>query len=258
MAQVRCQQQLIAPIAAIIFDKDGTLADSRECLRQLAIARAEMITQSVVGSLPLWPSALIEMLLVRVGVKAGGLDPDGLMAVGTRQANVDAATAVLTQAGYPMNQAFELVVQAFVQVDQQRQGKAVSTPPYGGTQGLLQRLKHSVIQVGVLSSDSSAYVKEFLDHYGLTPWVDQWQGTDAGDAPKPDPTLFYGLCDRLQVIPSHTIIVGDSWVDRSLAIHGGATFISVSEPWGRSPVPGANLVLHSWDDLQVDESPVDD
>ncbi|WP_169611787.1 HAD-IA family hydrolase [Nodosilinea sp. P-1105] len=253
MTQVRCQQQLIAPVAAIIFDKDGTLADSREFLRQLAIARAETITQSVVGNLPLGPSALIEMLLARVGVTADGLAPDGLMAVGTRQANVDAAIAVLTQAGYPVDQAFELVNQAFFQVDQQSQGKAAYTPPYEGTKELLQRLKHSAIQVGVLSSDSSAYVKEFLDHYGLTPWVDQWQGTDAGDLPKPDPTLFYGLCDRLQVNPSHTIIVGDSWVDRSLAVHGGATFLSVSEPWGRSPVPGAHLVLHTWDDLQVDQ-----
>jgi phosphoglycolate phosphatase len=245
MIKVRCGQQWIADVEAIVFDKDGTLADSRGLLQRTAIARAEACTAAVGGG-----DELIQSLLDCFGVSAHSIDPDGLMAAGTREANRQGAIAVLVQAGYPPEKVRDLVAECFEAVNTARNGKAAYTPPFEGTAAMLERLHHSPLKIGVLSSDSPAYVEEFLSYYDLMPWVQVWRGTAPGEPPKPDQTLLKEVCDRLQVAVRHTLIVGDSWADFALAEQAGAAgFISVSEPWGRSPVSGATLVLHHWDDL---------
>lgn len=247
MIRVRCGQRWIADVQAIVFDKDGTLADSHRLLHHTAIARAEACAAAAGAG-----DALVRTLLDCFGVTASGIDPDGLMAAGTREANRQGAVAVLVQAGYPAEKATELVAECFAAVNAARQGKAAQTPPFAGTAAMLKRLHQSPLKIGVLSSDSPAYVEEFLSYYDLMPWVHGWQGTGPEEPPKPDPTLLRGLCDRLQISVARTLIVGDSWADFALAERANAAgFVSVSQPWGRSPVAGASLVLSNWDDLTV-------
>ncbi len=245
MVQIRCGQHVIADIEAIVFDKDGTLADSRGLLQRTAIARAEACASAVGGS-----DELIQALLNCFGVSATAIDPDGLMAAGTREANRQGAVAVLVQAGHPAEKVTGLVADCFAAVNAARNGKAAYTHPFEGTATMLERLHHSPLKIGVLSSDSPAYVEEFLSYYDLMPWVQLWRGTAPGEPPKPDPTLLKEVCDRLGVPIAHTLIVGDSWADFALAEQAQAAgFISVSERWGRSPVSGATLVLNHWNDL---------
>lgn len=247
MVWVRCGQRWIADVDAIVFDKDGTLADSRGLLQAMALTRAEACAAAA-GS----GDSVVQAMLICFGVSADKIDPDGLMAAGTREANEQGAAAVLVKAGYPQATAPQLVAKCFAAVDAERSGKAAHTPPFEGTAAMLKRLHHSPVKVGVLSSDSPAYVEEFLRHYDLMPWVDEWQGTGPEDPPKPDPTLLEKVCDRLSVPVAQTLVVGDSWADLALAEQAKAAgFISVSEPWGRSPVPSATLVLSDWDDLEV-------
>lgn len=247
MVWVRCGQRWIANVDAIVFDKDGTLADSRGLLHHMAVARAQACATAAGQG-----DELIQAMLSCFGVSASHIDPDGLMAAGTREANEQGAIEVLAQAGSPLRQANQLVSECFAAVDANRSGKAIHTPPFEGTAAMLERLSQSPLKIGVLSSDSPAYVEEFLAHYGLTPWVDEWQGTGPKDPPKPDPTLLMNMCDRLGVQVSNTLVVGDSWADLALAEQANAAgFISVSESWGRSPVPSATLVLSDWDDLDV-------
>lgn len=247
MVWVRCKQRWIADVDAIVFDKDGTLADSRGLLHHMAMARAAACATAAGQG-----DELIQVMLTCFGVSASYIDPDGLMAAGTREANEQGAIEVLAQAGYPLSKTKLLVSECFAAVDANRNGKAAHTPPFEGTAAMLERLSQSPLKIGVLSSDSPAYVEEFLGHYGLMPWVDEWQGTGPEDPPKPDPSLLRQLCDRLGVQVSNTLIVGDSWADLALAEQANAAgFLSVSKPWGRSPVPGATLVLSHWDDLSV-------
>ncbi len=245
MVWVQCGQQQIAGVEAIVFDKDGTLADSRGLLHHMALARAKACATATAKD-------IVEEMLTCFGVSASGIDPDGLMAAGTREANEQGAAAVLVKAGYPPNQAAALVTDCFAAVDAKRGSKAAQTPPFEGTAAMLRRLHHSPLKLGVLSSDSPAYVEEFLNDYDLMLWVHEWQGTRPEDPPKPNPMLLEKVCDRLQVAVAHTLVVGDSWADLALAKQAGAAgFISVSEQWGRSPVAGATLILSQWDDLAV-------
>jgi phosphoglycolate phosphatase len=247
MVWVRCGQQWVAGIDAIVFDKDGTLANSHPLLHHTALARAQACaTATGLGD------ALGQDLLTCFGVSPDRIDPDGLMAADTREANQQGAVEVLVNTGYPREQATALVADCFEAVDQPHGGKAVYTPPFEGTAAMLERLHRSPLKIGVLSSDSPAYVGEFLQHYGLLPWVDEWQGTGPEDLPKPDPSLLEQVCDRLGVSVARTLIVGDSWADLALVDRAQAAgFISVSAPWGRPPVPSASLVLRQWDDLAV-------
>ncbi len=250
---VYCGDQSLLGIEAIIFDKDGTLSDSAPFLRRLAQARCQRCAEAVTECLQTFPSDLVARLMATLGVWDNGLDPDGLMAAGTRQSNIEALVEVLLDLGIsPASDLHVLVAEQFLLADTDLKPKTLYTPPFPGTQAMLQRLNQSKIKLGVLSSDSPANIEEFLRHYDLFPWIDDWQGTELEDIPKPNPALLHRLCGRMAVNPRQVVIVGDSWVDQALA-HQAETagFISVSEAWGRSPVAGAAFVLTTWEDLHL-------
>ncbi|QQE64274.1 hypothetical protein GFS31_09540 [Leptolyngbya sp. BL0902] len=191
-------------------------------------------------------------LLAMFGITDTAMNPDGLMAAGTRQSNIEAAVQVLRRAGIPANEALEAwVSEQFDLADRDLIPKARHTPPFPGTGAMLQRLKQGGLKIGVLSSDGGANVAEFLRHHHLMTWVDDWQGTEAHEPPKPAPDLLYRLGQRMGVEVAHTVIVGDSWADHALAQNAGIPFISVSDAWGRPPIAGADFVLHTWDDLRT-------
>jgi len=237
-------------IAAILFDKDGTLADAGPFLRQLAISRARACAEALFRPSSVQAQEYYNALCVAFGVIEAGLDPNRLMAVGTRTANEQSAVELFMAMGGTEDEAKRLVPESFMAVDSAVTLKAAQTPPFAGTEAMLLELRQSSIKVGILSSDSTAHVMEFLHYYGFTRYVDEWRGTEPGEKAKPHPELFWELCDRLRVNPQQTLMVGDSWADLEVANNAGAAaFVSVGEPWGRSSVPGADLVIANWGDL---------
>ena len=248
---LRVQGSILSGIQAVIFDKDGTLADSRNFLRQLGQLRADLSFDALEIKGIVLNQASQQELYGILGM-AGKLDPDGLLATGSRHANQTATAEWMVKVGGPGDQVDQWVANIFQAADRQLPPKTGATPPFQGTADLLRRLSESSLKVGVLSSDSPAHLQDFLEFYHLTSWLDGWRGTEKEDPAKPDPALFYQLCNALQVQPQATVIVGDSWVDLRLAERAeAAAFISVSEAWGRSPVPGGRWVIQSWQDLSV-------
>jgi phosphoglycolate phosphatase len=256
LSQVYCDSQSLLGIEAIIFDKDGTLADSAPFLKHLAQARSQRCAEAVTHYLQPFPSDLVDQLLATLGVWDNGIDPDGLMAAGTRQSNIDSLVEVLLGIGVSSksdkSEIQTLVAEQFALADCDLSPKTLYTPPFPGTQAMLQRLSQSEIKLGVLSSDSPANIDDFLRYYDLFSWIDDWQGTEPEDIPKPNPALLHRLCGRLAVDLRQVVIVGDSWVDQALAHQAEAAgFISVSEAWGRPPVAGSDLILRHWEDLKI-------
>ncbi|WP_008311670.1 HAD family hydrolase [Leptolyngbya sp. PCC 6406] len=242
MARVQCGDHVLESVAGIVFDKDGTLADSLPFLFTLAQMRSRLIDQTVPG---LYPD-----LLAAWGAAQETLRPDGLMAVGTRPDNEIAAAAYVAARGRGWAEARELVHQAFIAADALGIPKAAATPPFPGIAELLASLHRAGIRLAVLSGDSTPNVQDFLAHHGLTPLVAWGQGSDRTLA-KPDPILLHQACDRIQVPVSQTWVVGDSALDIQLARQGGAAG-SISVTWGGSPpLTAADIVVTQVDQITV-------
>lgn len=211
MVQLWCQGRCFPSVAAVIFDKDGTLADVAHYLRWVAIARAVKIAEH-------FPN-LKALLLQAFGVIGDHLDPTGLQAVGTRQENQIAAAAFVATQGIPWIAALEQANAAFTAAEREFTAKAAFTPPLPGVIELVQRLHGQGCALAIISSDRRSEIEAFLDTYHLKPFFQCWQG---GDEPptKPDPQVLLRVCDRLGVRPNQTVVIGDADSDGLMAQRG--------------------------------------
>ncbi|URR35902.1 HAD family hydrolase [Thermosynechococcus sp. HN-54] len=228
MVRLSCRGRSFDPVAAVVFDKDGTLADVANYLKAVAIARAVKIAEH-------FPN-LKASLLQAFGVMGDHLDPTGLQAVGTQQENLIAAAAFVATQGVPWIAALERANAAFAAVDREFAAKAELTPPLRGVIELVQRLHGLGCALAIISSDRTSEIEAFLDTYHLKPFFQCWQG---GDEPptKPDPQVFLRVCDRLGVRPDQTVVIGDADSDGLMARQGGAAgSIGVTWGWHSPPV----------------------
>lgn len=227
MITVRCQEVIFQDVEAILFDKDGTLADSHHFLWKLAQQRIAQICQQIPD--------LQKPLECAFGVEANHISPAGLMAVGTRRETEIAAAAFITATGLEWNQSLTIAQTAFATADRQMGRKADFTPLFSGCTELLKHLHQAGLKLGILSADTTKNVQDFAQRYHLTPYLDLQQGTDEGVS-KPNPQLFWQACQSLNVSPAKTLMVGDSSVDVQMAQAAGAIGCALAT-WGWTDTP---------------------
>lgn len=245
LISLHCRDIKLGNIKAVVFDKDGTLANSQHYLMRLAFKRLELIEA-------LFPD-LTAILLKAWGVSDGALNSDGLMAIGTRFENEIVTAGYIAAEGYAWADALGRIQQIFAEVDAQMPSKALYTPLFDGTIEMLSTLASTPLRLGVLSADSQFHVDAFVDHYQLHQYFDIWLGTDSSEFAKPKPEALNRICQKLGVEASQTLVIGDSAVDLHLARNGRAAgFFSVSSIWGGAPVDGADATLLHWSDLSLE------
>ena len=245
MVTVRCGDRVFAQVAAIIFDKDGTLANSQAYLRCIGQKRADLLGQQVPGL----------QLTVRqtLGLLEGDrVNPAGLLAVGSRSENEIAVAAAIAHTGKGWIEALAIAQAVFLEVDQQMPRKAHLTTLFPGSLQLLQTLHGAGLKLAILSSDTTPKIQDFAATYGLTPYLHVQMGAQPGIS-KPDPRLLHQACAELAVLPAQTLVVGDSQADMQLAKQGGA-IAAIGVTWGWDlPVqlPDADVLIDRWEDLQL-------
>ncbi|NER83151.1 MAG: HAD family hydrolase [Leptolyngbya sp. SIO1D8] len=247
MAIVQCKDLLLDNVAAVFWDKDGTLADSHAFLQKLAAARSHLLEK--------WVPGITSHLMAAFGCNHGAYDPAGLMAVGTRYENEIAAAAYVAATGYPWGEALEMAKQAFSDSDRLFRRKAGHTPPFSGILPMLKNCHSFGLKLAILSGDTTANVQDFVDCYRLGAMIEWCAGSEQVPA-KPDPQMFQNACQRLGVAPHQTIVIGDSVLDYQLAHQGKAkAFVSVT--WGgSSAIAGADATLTWPHQLTVLPEPV--
>ncbi|MEM9116266.1 MAG: HAD family hydrolase [Cyanobacteria bacterium P01_F01_bin.56] len=238
---IQCGEVCFPQIAAILWDKDGTLADSHIFLQELAHQRSHALNQHVPG--------IYDELMVVFGCGDGQCGPAGLMAVGTRYENEVAAAAYVAATGQSWTDSLTLAQTAFAECDRALSNKADLTSPFTGIPELLQQASAMGLKQAVLSGDSTPNIHKFLKRYGLASLVEWVAGSEAPPV-KPDPQMVWTACERLGVAPKHCLVVGDSGHDGELARRSNCQgFISVT--WGGSPaIAGADAVLSKPQALQ--------
>ncbi|MBF2027716.1 MAG: HAD family hydrolase [Oscillatoriales cyanobacterium C42_A2020_001] len=213
-------------IQAIIFDKDGTLADSQDFLRSLGQRRARLVDARIPG--------VQEPLLLAFGWESDRLNPAGLLAVGTRTENEIAAAAYIAETGRDWMESLETARSAFAEADQVFKRKADHTPLFEGVLPFLQTLAGKGVKMAIASSDTTPNILDFIDRYDLNSLIQAAIGSTFGFS-KPDPRLMLKLCEKMNVSPAATLVIGDSTADFEMARSAGAAgCLGVS--WGRNDV----------------------
>lgn len=233
MATIRCQHQTFENIQAVLFDKDGTLADVETYLKRLGEMRSHLITIQVPG--------IQDALLAAFGLQDGQIDATGLLAVGSRDQNEVAAAAYVAATGIGWVAALNIVTQAFAQAEFALPLKVTQTPPLPDVVPLLQQLKSADTVLGIVSSDTHREVAAFVEYYALTE-IGWYCGNSSSTIPKTHPDFLQLACEALAVPAASILVVGDSAADETLAQQGAAGFIGVTGGWQRSPRFSADAV----------------
>lgn len=244
MATIRCGHVQFSSIQAVLFDKDGTLADSQVFLRSLGQKRARLIDAQIPG--------VQEPLLMAFGLNGDQLNPAGLLAVGTRQENEIAAAAYVAETGRDWVESLALVQSAFTEAERVFQRKADNTPLFEGAREVLQALTTAGLRVGIVSADTTANVKDFVERYELGAWVQVGLGIDSAPG-KPDPTIFYQACTLLGVSPETVLMIGDATADMQMAKTAKAAgCVGVTWGWTRSAsLQQADALIAHFSDIQT-------
>lgn len=202
--KIRCQEKIFDNINAIIFDKDGTLADSENFLRELALKRARLIDANIPG--------IGEPLLMAFGVERDYLNPTGLMAVGSHRENEIVAAGYIAETGKSWFESLEIAKKCFTEAEKSLPTRGSISPLFTGSLDVLKLLSEAGLKLGILSADTTAGVQEFVNNHQLSPYINLMMGVDSGLS-KPDPALFLSACAKLGVKPENTLMVGDSQGD---------------------------------------------
>lgn len=252
MATIRCQETTFQNIQAVLFDKDGTLANVDSYLTLLAQARARCVREQLSSA----DDGFEERLLSAFGCgEAGGchvgrrdstsswIAPTGLMAVGSREHNAVAAAAYVAATGIGWSSALSLVNTAFQMADKALPIKVTKTPPLEGMTELLKSLSSADVNLGIVSADLHEEVALFVEAYadGAISW---YCGASAQWLPKTHPDFLEFACAQMSIAPSVTLVIGDSAADLALAQQGAAGFVGMLGGWSDAPaIDGANQAL---------------
>lgn len=189
-------------IAAILFDKDGTLigydASWGPVNRELAAIAAR------------GDAALADRLLLACGMDpvTGHVIADSLLAAG----NTAQIAAGLVAAGSPCD-----VGELTQRLDRLFTDAASKSVPVTDLQGLFSRLKQRGYRLGIASSDNEASIRETARRFGIEHSVDFIAGYDSGHGTKPQPGMVYGFCEAIGLTPDRIAVVGDNNHDLHMA-----------------------------------------
>ncbi|MGK7954734.1 MAG: HAD family hydrolase [Crocosphaera sp.] len=230
MVNIRCGTVQFNNIEAIIFDKDGTLEDSNNFLRELSIRRTRLLDAQIPG--------IGEPLLMAFGLQNNQLDPTGLMAVGSRQENLIAAAAYIAETGKSWFEALEIAENTFSEVDQYLKKDRTTSPLFTGSFEVLKILSEAGLKLGILSAAPTQDVKQFVREHNLSNYIQLMMGGDQG-LTKPDPQLFIKACQTLITSPDKTLMVGDAQGDIIMAKQAGVAG-TIGICWANNIAPHLN------------------
>lgn len=232
MVDVVCHGLTFTGVKAIFFDKDGTLEDSRLFLCELARKRVEAIV-AIVPEI----EELTSTLLLTFGIgdhavpwqsqdravpwQSQGLDPQGLMAVGSYQENKLAAAAYIASQGYSWWDSQALAEQAFRQAERQIVPDRHNSPLFPGCLEVLKSLHSAGVQLGIISADSNQGIDSFVARENIGDYFQVLLGSDR-NLSKPNPLLYLKACELLEVDPQDTLMIGDAIGDITMAQQANA------------------------------------
>ncbi len=84
---------------------------------------------------------------------------------------------------------------------------------FDNVKNVLEKLRNMGLRIGISTSIISPIANKFIEHYGLTNYIDALSGADEVERGKPAPDIFIKTADKLNLPPENTIVVGDAEYD---------------------------------------------
>ena len=202
----------MAKPTAVVFDLDGTLADS---VLDIAGALNAALRDARLGTIE--PDAVRLMI---------GRGPDVLVQRALRHIGV-----------IPDRALVDRLTDGFV-TNHHRLGNHKTTL-FPGVRRCLVELRDKGILVGVCSNKPDELCGELLDELQITQLVQATQGSSKTVPRKPDPTMLQTVLDSLGAGRETAVYVGDSKTDLETGRAAAVPVVLVT--YGYSDVPAANL-----------------
>lgn len=242
---IACRNVKFNNVTAVIFDKDGTLENSLAYWREIGTERVRLIDAQIPG--------VGEPLMMAFGIVDNVLDPQGLLAVGSRQENEIAAAAYIAETGRSWHESRKIAELAFSEIEQSKYliKTLKSASLFADVEDILKSLSSKGLKIGILSADSTKAVSDFVDNHKLQDYIHLCMGTDNKVITKPDPKFFWQACKSLGVSPEETLMVGDSLGDMMMAKAGEAAGAIGICRYHNSPLQSADIQIDTLLEIQA-------
>ncbi|OZI11431.1 haloacid dehalogenase [Bacillaceae bacterium SAS-127] len=201
-------------IKAVLFDKDGTLLEFNSIWLKVAYELVDAFVEAE-GLLQLDKNDLLEQL----GVSEDGADPNGIIACGTNDDIIKLFVTFLQNKGRPKEKAqlSQWVNENILTIMKKHQDEIV---PVQGVRSLFEKMKKEQLTIGIVTADSLAATKLFLELFDLSAYFDFIVTSDTFPVHKPDPLIVTTFCQQYGIDPMEVAVIGDTPLDLMLAKNG--------------------------------------
>jgi phosphoglycolate phosphatase len=211
-------------IPAVVFDLDGTLADTAADIRR-ALNRT-----LAADDLPSLDVAAVRLMI------GGG--PRLLVSRALRSLGIDAGQ-------YRVDRLTKVFCNEYLRQEN------IETTLFDGAETCLKQLKSAGTRIGLCSNKPDEHCRKIVAELGVASYFDVVQGSGAGLPRKPDPAPLLRTSERLGTLPFATLYVGDSETDVLTARAAGVPVVLVSYGYTARPASdlGADEVYNSLADI---------
>ncbi len=261
MAELLVRNSSVGFIKAIIFDKDGTLSNSEECLLELAKTRIvffeDKFKKLKLNKIKIW---LLKKFLISVyGLKKNCLSANASIAIASRDHNIISTATIFTLFGFDWYQSLSIGKEIFNEVDiylsNQKGNKQKQRNLISGALDLLISLKKKGVSIALMTNDTQKGIEEFIYRNKLEGIFDyHWSAEN--NPSKPNPEAVIELCKKMNFNPSDCALISDADTDLKMAKQAGITIVvGFNGGWEKPPIlTEKRFLIEKFNELKIHSS----
>ena len=261
MADLLIRNSSVGFIKAIIFDKDGTLSNSEECLLELAKTRIKFSESKFeklkINKLKIW---LLKKLLKSVyGIKKNSISPNASLAIASKDHNIISSATIFTLFGLGWFKSLSISQSIFDEVDfhlyNQKSNTKKTRTLISGALDLLFSLKSKGVCIALMTNDTQAGIQEFICRNKLEGIFDYlWSAENKPS--KPNPEAVIELCKTMHLKPSECALISDADTDLRMAKEADVPIvIGFAGGWKTPPtLTEKHFLVNELNELKIDSN----
>ncbi len=194
-------------VRLIIFDKDGTIVNL-DIWGKVIKKRTELIGDFFNLNAGQKHSIIKIMGIDPITNKIADID---ILTISRIKTEENVAKELIKQGIEPIL-AQEITHQKFAEVDNNLNFMNIVSP-IGNIKELFSRIKDNGTEIAIATSDIESQGRKIMQALGVDKYVSTVAGADSVVNDKPAPDMIWEICNRLNVNPEFTAIIGDSVLD---------------------------------------------